>query len=286
MDWTAIALAHWEQINALAVRRFGRGPLAEEAALAVVDGLIADDGRRLRAHTGRASQSAYILAVSARLLEDFARRRHGRPRPPLWVKALGGIWDILFRALCLERLPVVEAVEMVHQRHFRGGGDGRINQSALEDGGTARKQKDEIETAAFSLLARIPDCGSARGLEVELDVETEAAAADGGPGGTAEQREKRLLLEAIYHLVLAKDGEPPGSTVAMDHPLPRVNLEAEDRLLLGLCYRDGMGVAEAGRLLGMNRFQAHGRLRRALERVKIELDRSGWGEALRAMLEE
>lgn len=267
MDWKERTLSHWDKINALAVRRFGRGPLAEEAALAVIDGLEADDWQRIRAFSGQASFSSFVMAISARLFEDFARKRYGRIRPPLWVQAFGGIWQKLFQALCLERLPVNDAVEVVHQRQVAA-------------------EKTAIETAAYELLARIPDCGMARGLEVtcEEEVPLEGESGGAGPAGTFETREQKELFRAIFQLVLGQELGGVGEDLLKKYNMVKISLTPEEKLLLKLCYQDGLGVSEAGEMLGITRFQAHGRMRRLLQRLQVEFQRCGLAEALRPML--
>jgi RNA polymerase sigma factor (sigma-70 family) len=269
MDWKERSLAHWGKINAMAVRRFGSGPLAEEAALAVIDGLEADDWQRVRAFQGLASFSSFIMTLTARLLEDFARKRFGRVRPPLWVHAFGGIWPRLFQALCLERLPVTEAVELVHQR-----------QTVVE--------KSVVETAAYQLLAKIPDCGMARNLEVAYEEEElPAEIGDGtGPARSVETRERQELFQAIFQIVLGQEEGEVGNVLLDKFQAFQLALSPEERLLLKLCYQEGLGVAEAGRMLGLTRFQAHGRMRRLLERLKAELSRTGLAAALRPLLAE
>ncbi|MEN8190477.1 MAG: hypothetical protein ABFS19_11560, partial [Thermodesulfobacteriota bacterium] len=69
-DWKNKSLAHWEMINRMAVRRFGGSACAEEAALFVVDGLAANDWRRVRNHDGRASFKGYLASLTWRLLEE------------------------------------------------------------------------------------------------------------------------------------------------------------------------------------------------------------------------
>ncbi len=59
----------------------------------------------------------------------------------------------------------------------------------------------------------------------------------------------------------------------------------EEKLLLKLCYQDGLGVTEAGAMLGMSRFQVHGRMRRLLARLQEEFARCGLAEVLRPMLD-
>lgn len=268
VDWKERTLAHWAKINAMAERRFGGGPLAEEAALAVLDGLEADNWQRVSAFQGQASFTTFLLAMSARLLEDFARKRFGRVRPPLWVKSFGGIWEKLFQALCLERLPVADAVEVVFQRQF-----------------TARQA--EIETAAYQLLARIPDCGMARGLEVGFDEEgfPDDSRAENSPQRSAEFREQKELFAAVFQLVLGHDDGEAGNTLLRRYVALKISLTAEEKLLLKLCYQDGLSVPEAGKMLGMNRFQVHGRMRRLLGRLSEAFARSGLDEPLRTMLD-
>ena len=268
MDWKERTLLQWDKINALAVRRFGRSPLAEEAALAVIDGLAAEDWQRVRVFSGQASFSSFILAISARLFEDFARKRFGRVRPPLWVQTFGGIWQRLFQALCLERLPVNDAVEIVHQRQVAA-------------------EKTAVEAAAYELLARIPDCGMARSLEVAYEEEALVDDDDGaaGPAGTLESREQKEMFQAVFQLVLGQELRTDGDDLLQKYRMLQTNLPPEEKLLLKLCFQDGLGVTEAGAMLGMTRFQVHGRMRRLLARLQAEFARCGLAEILRPMLD-
>jgi RNA polymerase sigma factor (sigma-70 family) len=267
-DWNEKALAYWETINNMAARRFGEGVLAEEAALAVIDGLRADNWQRLRAYNEKATFATFVRTLTARLLEDFARKRFGRVRPPLWVKTFGGIWEKLFTALCLERLPVSEAVEVILQR-----------QMAVK--------KTEIESAAYQLLARIPDCGKHQGLEVAYEEENSSGGDHGDPisDRSVEERQKKELFEAIFQLVLGEKEFEVSDTLLKKINQLEISLSPEEKLLLKLCYQDGLGVAKAGEMLGMSRFQAHGKKRRLMARLKEEFERTGLAEDLRPLLD-
>ncbi|WP_028317141.1 hypothetical protein [Desulfobulbus elongatus] len=266
--WQQRALAHWQLINRLAARRFPHGTLAEEAALFVMNGLARDDWRRLRAFGGRAQLTTYIVALSLRLLEDFARSRFGRTRPPAWIRRLGGIWLTLFRLLCLERLSPGEAVAVVD--------------TGLP--GQARA----AENAAYRILGEIPDCGAHADESVEFDETTAPAEAEGdcsAQESRLEQGERDRLFTVLGRLLF--DGDDVGEIEP--HFLERmaaitVQLEPRERLLLKLCYRDGVAVAEAGRLLGWNRHQVHGRLRLLLTRLRQEFAAAGLEEELRLLL--
>jgi len=265
--WQEQALTQWERINRLAGRRFPQAELAEEAALYVMDGLARDDWQRLRAFDGRSTLATYIAALTLRLLEDFARIRFGRIRPPLWVRRLGGIWLTLFRLLCLERLPPGEAAAVIGNR---------------EPG-----QTRAAEEAAYRLLGEIPNCGEHRGEQVELNekitlpnTEEDCSAQE----YRLEQEERHRLFTLLGRVLFDDDTGEADPRLLERVAAAGLCLEPRDRLLLKLCYRDGVAVAEAGRMLGWNRHQVHGRLRRLLERLRQDLAHAGLDEELRLLL--
>jgi DNA-directed RNA polymerase specialized sigma24 family protein len=259
------ALAHWDLINRLSVRRFGTIPIAEEAALFVMDSLAENSWRRLQAHSGRGSFKSYIASLSWRLLEDFSRKRFGRVRAPLWIKKLGGIWSVLFSLLCLERLSLADAVESASCRY-------------------PASEKDTIEDAALSLLGRIPDCGKQQALELSLDEREEAGDAQEYPEQLFEKDEQACLFAALFGEVTGKsnDARLPEkfSKILQDG----VTLTPEERLLLKLLYQDNVGVARAAILLGLNRDQVNGRARRLLARLRKVFQKAGLEEKLLELL--
>lgn len=260
-------MAYWPLINRLACRRFPRSELAEEAALAVMDALARDDWRRLRAFSGRSSHATFMSALTLNLLEDFARRRFGRIRPPLWVRRLGGLWLTLFGLLCLERYPPAEAVALA----------GRLANTAVA----------AAEEAAYRILAEIPSCGERRGEEVPFDEEAILHASDTDCSvqeRNLEEEERERLFTVLGRILF--DGEQTAMDPQLLARIARIgdNLAPEERLLLKLCFRDGVAVTEAGRMLDLNRHQVHGRLRRILARLREELATAGLAEELRLLL--
>ena len=259
VDWKESILSNWELINRLAARRFGGGPLAEEAALAVMNQLLENDGERLHGYQGRASITAFLAAVSWRLLEDFSRRRFGRKRSPLWIRHLGGIWLQLYRLLCLERLDIAEAVAGIRQ--------GKSDESAAE-----------LEEAAWTVRQQVLDCGAHQGLEVELDESQPVPDVSGEhPGEQArkfENRERQELFQMVFRLLTDASEETVDRNMGALCML-QVQLSPEEKLLLKLCYHDTISVTRAGEMLGLNRHQAHGRMRRLLTRLRGDFQRSG-----------
>ena len=214
VDWKRKTIEQWEKINRAAVRRFGDNSFAEEAALAVMEGLEDNDWRRIRGFSGKASFSTYVMTLTTRLLEDFARSRFGRVRPPLWVKTMGGIWSKLFIALCLERLKVGEAVEVVFQRQLTA-------------------ERKEIEAAAYSLLGRIPDCGTERGYEVEYDEiyhgETPSGALQ--QGEKAEENERERMLKYLFQTILGEGEKVISKEAAGKLQSLKIQLQPQEKML-------------------------------------------------------
>ncbi len=260
-DWQEKTLGHWDLINRLARRRFADPALAEEAALAVVDRLRADDWQAVRAYAGLARFSTFLATLTVRILEDFARARFGGVRPPQWLRALGAVWLDLFRLLCLERMPLVEAVEyLVHRR--------------LQD------ERAIIENAAYAIRREVVDCGKAQAREVALDeAMAEHAVATGDDEASGQQRrleekERQRILNLLFEALTGSEDGLGGRDLGVLSRL-RLDLSPEDRLLLKLCYRDGVNGTEAAAMLGWTRFQLHGRLRRLMARLREEFDRAG-----------
>lgn len=271
-DWQEKTLGQWDLINRLARRRFADPALAEEAALAVMDRLRRDEWQAVRAYAGLAQFSTFLATLTVRILEDFARARFGRARPPRWLRALGGLWLELFRLLCLERMPLTEAVEYLAHRRVRD-------------------ERATIEHAACVIRREVVDCGKAQAREVALD-ETAAehampadddADAVSGQQRRLEEQERHQVLGLLFE-ALTGDKETLG---ARDRGLLsrlRLELSAEEKLLLRLCYRDGVSGTEAAAMLGWSRFQLHGRLRRLMMRLREEFARAGLSDELLVLL--
>ncbi|PIE57540.1 MAG: hypothetical protein CSA33_08020 [Desulfobulbus propionicus] len=267
--WNRTVLAEWERINRLATKRFRSESLAEEAALFVIDGLAEENWRRVRAFNGSSSPGTYIAALTHRLLEDFARKRFGRIRPPAWVRRLGGIWMALFQLLCLERHSPDEAVAIIKDR-----------QSAAVT---------TLQDAAYTLLGEIPSCGERRGETTEYTDNTTLQPEEGlgsWQQEQLEQQEREQLLALLGRLFFGMDTSAPTDTTLFIKHIQAISfdLTPEETLLLQLCYRDGVPVAEAGRMLGMNRYQVHGRVRRLLQRIRGQIRDAGLEQDFRQFL--
>nr|WP_320012330.1 hypothetical protein [uncultured Desulfobulbus sp.] len=269
-------LAEWQTMNDLALRRFGdQHGLAEEAVLFAMDGLAANDWARVRQFRGGATFKSFLKILVVRLYEDFARKKFGRLHPPQWIKTLGGNWLRMFIALCQQRMKIGDAVEIVQQQRIA-----KISAPA------------ELEDIGFEILGRIPQCGKHQWVEEELPEEGVADARGTGVE-YLENNEQRTILSLLFQQVVgtSASGDETLSQLDMGKVVQkfnelRFNLTAEEKLLLRLCFQEGLDVTAAGRALSLNRFQAHGRMKRLLDRLKKEFDRVGLSSELQLLIKD
>ncbi len=262
-DWKEKTMAHWGLINQLATRRFTKQSYAEEAALFVIEALEKDNWKRLQTFKEKSSFRTFLASLTHRLLEDFSRKKFGRNRPPLWIRNLGGFWLLLYRLLCLERKSLTEAVQAIVNRT-------QLVQRVIED--AAQRIKEEIT-----------NCGSHQAQEVSFDEayhisrETEKL-----PHEIMEKRETELFFSALFETCIESSNKMGQS--ASKILFEGITLQPEERLLLKLCYQDGINVTQAGKLIGLNRHQVHGRLRRLLARLRSDFEKIGIDPELRQLL--
>lgn len=267
-DWKEKTMAHWDLMNLMARRRFGSSGLAEEAALFVLDRLSEKNWQRLEKFSGRSSFQTYLASVTYRLLEDFARLKFGRKRAPVWIKSLGGMWRTLFRLLCLERFSLTDAVEYLAAR-------------------APSEQKEELEEKGWKILEEVTDCGKHQAKEVSLDDEKKRI--DNTALGSEleekwEKEEKFLFFQALFSEVLGTPDEHNVHRSFQKVVMTGIVLTSEEKLLVKLIYQDGVNKTEAGRMLGYNRNQTHGRLRRLLTRLRLEFIKMGIDQELLFLL--
>jgi RNA polymerase sigma factor (sigma-70 family) len=249
---------HIPLIDSLASKRFPQSPLADEAVVYVLKKLQEDDGRRLEGYTGDARFSTYLSVVVMRLFEDFSRTKFGRLRPPAWLKRLGGMWLVLFKMLCMERKSFPQAVdEMVAYYQL------------------SAKTSDQMGS---TILSEIVDCGHSKGQTVASDGIEDLAGTEGQDVAAEFEESQRLVLfRALFKKLVTDEGDT--SLFDLDF-----KLSGEEKMLLKLCYQDGIAVTKAGAMVGLSSHQVHGRMRRVLARIKKILEDSGKASAFESFL--
>ena len=263
-------LAHWDLLNRLASRRFNKEGVAEAAALYVMEQLAENDWQRVRQFSGRSRFVSYLSSVVYRLLEDYSRKHFGRKKVPGWVSKMGGIWIILFRLLCFERFPFNDAVLIAADR---------------------RKdlQNEKIEQVAEKILGEIPDCGQDQYKEILYEEEAYNGAereAVSVQQKNIEQKQKVQLEGALFQELLGVDRSKASEAAVRSVLKKSIDISVEERLLLKLCYQDGFSIAEAGRRAGLNRYQAHGKMRRLYARIRQAFNKAGCEDDILLLLGE
>jgi hypothetical protein len=189
-DYRQQIFAHWGLLKHLARRRFLDPDVADEALSYVLDKLAENDWSRIRQYRGQARFDTYLSHITYRLLEDFARHKFGRHRIPDWLKAQGGLWEQVYRLLCLERRPIAEVVEILRMA-VPGGRDPQM-----------------IRRAAAVIRSRISDCGSPslpeRGEPFEGAGSRERQAHELSPEDLLAAQQEAKLLEIISRIVFGE----------------------------------------------------------------------------------
>ena len=262
-DMLQKVMDQWDLINCLAARRFQKEETAEEAALYVLDMLARNNWQKLRGYQGRSKFSTYLSSIVYRLLEDYARAKFGRLTPPKWVKELGGIWLLLFRLFCLERFSF---------------------QDGLVQAGLLRPDIDEqtINASAEHLLAEIPTCGkSVQQQEYDDTVITDRQEKE---SHAPENRENELITVALGKQIFGEKQSDEEQQIIGKLIRNKLELKPEEQLLLKLRFREGLSIEDIGKMLGLNRFQINGRIRRTIEKIKVHFKNAGCEEELKLLL--
>ncbi|MDH5301742.1 MAG: hypothetical protein OEW58_10305 [Gammaproteobacteria bacterium] len=270
IDWKDLVFNQigLEKIDRLSFRRFGQSGLAEEASAYVIERLSDNNWEVLSSFQGQSKPDTYLYTIISNLIEEFSRKRFGRPRPPEWLKRQGDLWLSVWRMVCLERqeAPVVVS----HLSH--------------------KEQRDPgfVQSVIVSIKARLPWCGqSSREISAcfwgDDEEEIEVTLPD-------YQTPDQLLLqksytETLYLMSMILNSEPDaeklvagnehvhsGGVVALRQKLEKLkselHLSDEEVLVLKMVYQDGLKRNFVASALNM---QAHmpGRIAtRALDKIR------------------
>lgn len=108
------------RLERLAKQRAGHNHpgLAEEASTYVLQELTDNNFARCRGYKGQGKPEAYIFKIAKHLLEEFFRKRFGRPRPPAWVEREGPHALKIWECLCLNRQLDASVLDAMAARGF------------------------------------------------------------------------------------------------------------------------------------------------------------------------
>ncbi len=274
-------------IEYLAERRFNRGPLAEESVNYVLEKISQNNWQLCSGFKGNANAKTFARRIITNLLEEFSRKRFGRPRPPSWIQKQGEIWVKLWKELYLERQLLPSIID-------------RYASQGLYD-------TDWIKQVATTIKARIPSCGQAKLEAICIDDIVSAS-----NQAVMEERNNPLQQTTLtqeqdkcgYHFELSAQAEIILTLqTIMEEPLSptlfesistdkieakakyysdrleelsrKVQLSSEEIILLRMIYRDGFSRTAAAKALGLNNYQTNLRLNDTLKRIRTAIDDCG-----------
>jgi RNA polymerase sigma factor (sigma-70 family) len=102
-----------DKIDAICKRNFSAENDRNECYIFVLDGLKADDFKRLRAFKGKSKVSTYLHSLVNSLVIDFRRKRYGRRRIPAAVVKLGKWAEAVYRLVCWQKFTFDDAYDFL-----------------------------------------------------------------------------------------------------------------------------------------------------------------------------
>jgi len=291
IDWKEVILGQKGEgiqvIEHLAERRFNSGPLAEESVNYVIENISKNNWKLCSGFKGNANAKTFARRIIINLLEEFSRKRFGRPRPPSWLQRQGETWVKLWKELCLERQLLPSLID-------------RYSSQGLYD-------KNWIQTVTTVIKARIPNCGQAN-LEATstddiISVSNQAIIEDlnnplqeanfvheedrcGYDFELSAQAEIILVLQAIMKEPTPSALFEPSSIEHIEittknhndifKQLPqKIQLTDEEIILLRMVYRDGLTRTAVASAIGLNNYQVNVKLNAILNRIRTVIDDCG-----------
>ena len=201
--------------------------------------LIEDDYAILKKFEGRSNLRTYLTVVIQRLFLDYRIKAWGKWRPSAEAKRSGPVAILLERLTQRDGYGFEEAVELMQTNH-------QITMS-----------RPDLEAIAARLPHRLR-----RRFESE-DALTNLADDQPSPDEIATSREQAMSgarLESALNTAMA-------------------GLEPQDRLILGLRYRDGRTIAEVARALRLDQKALYRRADRCRDVLLAALQASGIDKA-------
>lgn len=275
VDWPTLVFdpQFMATLDKLAARRFGAGGLAEEATTHVIEYLSDNDWGKCASFQGKSKPSTFLYTLANNAIEEFSRKRFGRPRPPVWLQDLGELWVKLWRSLCLERQLLPALVDRFSDNGFR--------------------EPEQVTQAAKVIKARIPNCGqsSMDSLAVDdIDAVSDAAQSSTESTDNSDNDGVELEFENPFHAELimmvkavvdddiccsrfADEELDKTDSVAgnllnnLDNFRNSLSLSDEERVMLKMIYVEGLSKTATSKALGMQAHQAGRIVNDALERI-------------------
>ncbi len=273
-DWknTVLSDKYLNTVAKLAVRRFTSNTVAEEATSYVIDYLSSNNWQRCRQFQGNSNVDTFLYTLATNAIEEFARKRYGRVRPPVFLQNLGKSWVRLWQQLCLERIPDTVIVNKLCRNGFKS-------------------DLDVIQAIKY-VKAKIPRCGE---YSVELEnVEDINAYADNYSSEHFQHTEsitysedayQREILSFLSSITWEKGESKLDRNLERENLVTKkkidalkelkqsLNINEEEKLILQLVFVEGLSKTAASRAIGQPPHYSGRIVNSVLVRIRKALDK-------------
>ena len=227
------------KIETICKRRFSDENDQNECYLYVVDSLIADNFKRLRAFKGKSKLNTYLYSLINALVIDFRRKQYGRRRIPVGVAKLGKWAEAVYRLVCWQKFTFDDAYDFLRIDGLYTGSYIEYNKE-IEPIKKAPCRENpafqSLDEAGKSALKNINDHG-ANPLEFLIQ---------------KLDRERRINAIKVIRATTAA-------------------LPEEDQLLVRLVYGSDQSIPTAAKVIGLPASTAGKRLKRLLTKYREKL---------------
>jgi RNA polymerase sigma factor (sigma-70 family) len=279
-DWkTLIFDSAWiEGLDKLTKRRFGEGGLAEEASSYVIEKLSVDNWKVFDSFKGQSKPQTFLHSLASNLIEEFSRKRFGRPRPPEWLKRQGNLWVSVWRMLCLERRLPESIVDLLCAEQLR--------------------EPNSVRTVMQTIKAKVPSCGQSireQSSKTSVSDDENFAPEDlissfNTPEAQIENDHFAQVLEMISNLlngpqfsksitsetvknssINAKQAVDDGSLNKAKALGDALQLEDQEWIILRMVYQDGIKLKIVAQTLGLKDYEPGRIVKRTLQKIRTAL---------------
>ncbi len=227
------------KIEAVGRRRFFDENEVDECCIFVMDGLKADDYKRIRSFKGRSTLKTYLYALFNSLAIDFHRKIYGRKRFPRQIQKLGKWAEAVYRWVCWQKHSFDDAYEFLLLSH-------------------------ELDWTYANFLKRVEPIREAPCPENPQFISSDAERGEirmNIPG--AEPNPLDALLEKLDRNKRIEAGRVIKEVSS--------GFSDKDRLLIKLVFGSDHSVATAARVIGLSGPAARGRLKKLQLKIKEAL---------------
>ncbi len=279
IDWQALFFEnnYMAELDRMAHNRFYDLVLAEEAASYTLKCLSENNWERLSQFKGEAKPETYLKVVCGNYLEEYSRKKFGRPRPPKWLVDQGPLWVVAWKMMCIERQLQESVVDRLTKEFQR--------------------EKQIVVQAIRTIHGKLPWCGHKHmeipesSLSKDNDEEGASLIENQEDTGSQAFSEDASLIESLFiissflnqdvdtHLLLElqakhfQDANHLEKAINVFHD--KLHLSDDEIIVLRMIYQDGFKMKDIAQTLRLTHYQPGRIAKSALNKIKSALVKAG-----------